>query len=99
MKSSLTIGDLQKPIREHRQIIDVRSPPEFAVGHIPGAVNIPLDQLESRIADLDKHSSIVLVCQMGLGPHVRWTERSLSDGRVSHAHAMEQEQPLRPGRG
>lgn len=46
------------------QLLDVRSPSEFAAGHIPGAINIPMDQIESRLADLSS-GPIVLVCQMG----------------------------------
>lgn len=46
------------------QLIDVRSNAEFAAGHIPGAINIPMDEIESRLADLDE-SQVVLVCQSG----------------------------------
>lgn len=46
------------------QLVDVRSHAEFAAGHIPGAVNIPMDQIESRIPDLDD-GHVVLVCQSG----------------------------------
>ena len=34
------------------QCVDVRSASEYASGHIPGAVNIPLDQIEARLDDL-----------------------------------------------
>ena len=47
------------------QWIDVRSPGEFAAGHIPGAVNIPMEQIEARIDDLAVGVPIVLVCQAG----------------------------------
>jgi len=47
------------------QLVDVRSISEFAAGHIGSAVNIPLDQLEGRIADLRPGVPIVLVCQAG----------------------------------
>lgn len=47
------------------QLVDVRSATEFACGHLPGAVNIPLDQIELRTADLDPARRIVLVCQAG----------------------------------
>jgi len=47
------------------QLIDVRSATEFACGHLPGATNIPLDQIELRTADLDRTRPIVLVCQAG----------------------------------
>lgn len=47
------------------QLLDVRSATEFASGHIPGAINMPLEQIESRAADLDPSASTVLVCQAG----------------------------------
>ena len=47
------------------QWIDVRSPGEYAAGHIPGAVNIPMEQIEARIDDLAPDLPIVLVCQAG----------------------------------
>ena len=45
--------------------MDVRSGTEFASGHIPGAVNIPMDQIEARLGDLGPNLPIVLVCQSG----------------------------------
>lgn len=47
------------------QWIDVRSPSEFAACHVPGATNVPLEQLESRLADLSRDRSLVLICQGG----------------------------------
>ena len=64
MSQSLTVADLRSQPPAHAQLIDVRSPSEFAAGHIPGAINIPMDQIESRLADLGA-GPIVLVCQMG----------------------------------
>ncbi len=48
-------------------ILDVRTEKEFADGHIPGAVNIPHTELESRITELSgqKNSTIVLHCRSG----------------------------------
>jgi rhodanese-related sulfurtransferase len=48
-----------------RRIIDVRSANEFASGHLPGAINIPLEQLEMRGGDLEGCSEFLLVCQGG----------------------------------
>lgn len=48
-----------------RQWIDVRSAGEYGSGHIPGAVNIPMDQIEARVDDLLPNVPIVLVCQAG----------------------------------
>ncbi|MFN5355236.1 MAG: rhodanese-like domain-containing protein [Bacteroidota bacterium] len=48
-------------------IIDVRSPGEFAGGHVPGALNIPLDRLVREISRLeDKDQAIVTCCASGM---------------------------------
>ncbi len=44
--------------------LDVRSVAEFATGHVPGAVNIPMEQVESRMADLPQ-GPLVLICEGG----------------------------------
>jgi len=48
-------------------ILDVRSPGEYAEGHVPGAVNIPYDQVPARIAELEPSRSreIVVYCEGG----------------------------------
>jgi ArsR family transcriptional regulator len=47
-------------------VLDVRPEDEFALGHLPGAVNIPLDTLERRLADLPGDREIVAYCR---GPY------------------------------
>jgi rhodanese-related sulfurtransferase len=44
-------------------VIDVRPPEEYAQGHIPGALNIPLDRLESRLGELPPEREIVAYCR------------------------------------
>jgi len=44
-------------------VLDVRPPEEFAFGHLPGAVNIPLDELERRLAELDPSQEVVAYCR------------------------------------
>jgi rhodanese-related sulfurtransferase len=48
-------------------VVDVRSPQEFAAGHIPGAVNIPLDELARKLAEMKvtKDTTLVTVCEHG----------------------------------
>ena len=48
-------------------ILDVRSEAEYADGHIPGALNIPYDQLEERIAEIPgaRSDEIVVHCKSG----------------------------------
>ena len=47
------------------QCVDVRSATEYASGHVPAAVNIPMDQIEARLEDLWPNLPIVLICQAG----------------------------------
>jgi rhodanese-related sulfurtransferase/biotin operon repressor len=44
-------------------LLDVRPEDEFALGHLPGAINIPLEDLETRLADLPKDQEIVAYCR------------------------------------
>jgi len=44
-------------------VIDVRPPEEYAQGHIPGALNIPLERLESRLGELPPEREIVAYCR------------------------------------
>lgn len=46
-------------------LIDVRTPEEFASGHINGAVNIPLDQIGRRLSEIPKDRQVVLYCRSG----------------------------------
>lgn len=47
------------------QRVDVRTPAEFAGGHAPGCVNIPLDQLAGRANQLDKAKPVLVCCASG----------------------------------
>ena len=46
-------------------IVDVRSPDEFGQGHIPGAVNLPLEELRTRRSELPRDRECWLVCGVG----------------------------------
>lgn len=56
---------LAVPANERPFLLDVRTPQEFASGHIPGAVNIPVDDLRSRVSELPRDRQIAAYCQMG----------------------------------
>ena len=53
--------------REKGVVIDVCEPAEFAAGHVGGAKNIPLNQLEAKLAGTVKNKALplILVCQSG----------------------------------
>jgi len=63
------------------QLVDVRSPSEFAAGHIPGAENIPMDEISGRIRDLRPSQTIVLICQRG--------SRAMATADLLQAHGVE----------
>jgi phage shock protein E len=46
-------------------VLDVRTPEEFAAGHVPGAVNVPHDQLANRLADVPRDKDVVVYCRSG----------------------------------
>ena len=46
-------------------VLDVRAPEEFVTGHVPGAVNIPYDQVATRVAEIPKDKDVVLYCRSG----------------------------------
>ena len=55
------LGKSGRPI----DLIDVRTPAEFASGHVPGAVNVPVDDLRQRLGELPRGRPIAAYCQVG----------------------------------
>lgn len=52
-------------LKEGAVIVDVRSPGEYSLGARPGSINIPLQDIEKRIKDLDPEKPVVLCCASG----------------------------------
>jgi len=46
-------------------LLDVRHPEEYQTGHIPGAMLMPIDELEARQAELDRSKKIIVYCRSG----------------------------------
>ncbi len=59
-------ADIGKLIAEGATILDVRTPGEYAGGHIRGSVNIPVDQLKTRMQKLNKEKAIITCCASGM---------------------------------
>lgn len=47
------------------QVVDVRAPAEYCFGHIPGSINIPVDELRERFTELDRTRETVVYCRVG----------------------------------
>ena len=67
MKKCITVEEAQQQQNgaQATQWIDVRSGSEFAAGHVPGASNIPLNELEARLGDISNEKPVLLICQSG----------------------------------
>lgn len=70
MSSSLTLLDVSQAHARHAEfrIVDVRSPGEYASGHLPGALNIPLDRIGRSLPELReaaRERALLLVCASG----------------------------------
>lgn len=64
--SDVTGSDARRLVEAGARLVDVRTPEEFAAGHIPGAVNIPVQELDRRIGELEpKERTVVVYCRSG----------------------------------
>ena len=61
-------SETQKYREAGYQLIDVRTPSEYSNGSIPGAVNIPVDEIRARVAEIKKEP-ILVNCQVGQRGH------------------------------
>lgn len=65
-------------------LLDVRPADEFALGHLPGAVNVPLDQLDAALAELTTDHAVVAYCR---GPYCILSFEAVSKLRLSGVEA------------
>jgi rhodanese-related sulfurtransferase len=62
---TVTVQDLANAQEADYIILDVRQSEEFAEGHVPNAVLIPLGELESRASELPKDATLYVICRSG----------------------------------
>ena len=65
---NVTVDQARKLISSNTSlvILDVRTPSEYESGHIKGAKNIPVDELETRIVELDRDIETLVYCRLGV---------------------------------
>jgi molybdopterin/thiamine biosynthesis adenylyltransferase/rhodanese-related sulfurtransferase len=71
---------------ESLEIIDVREPYEWEIGHIPGARLVPLDRIAAEIPRLDKRRETILYCKVGV--RSMYAARQLADAGVSEVRNL-----------
>jgi rhodanese-related sulfurtransferase len=80
---------------ENACLLDVRQPMELAVEQVPGAINIPLGQLRSRLRELPRDREIHVICRSGQRAYYAtrillqngFKAKTLAGGMLSHVHA------------
>jgi len=68
--------------RDPLMLVDVREAREFAAGHLPGAINMPMSELDRRLAELPAGSTAVFMCRSG-GRSLRACGQALRGGTVT----------------
>jgi rhodanese-related sulfurtransferase len=68
-------------------VVDVRTPEEFRAGHIPGAINVPHEQVAARASELASERGVALYCMMG--PRARLGEKALAAAGVERVLHLE----------
>jgi rhodanese-related sulfurtransferase len=70
-------------------LLDVRTPEEFAAGHIPGALNIPYDELPARLNELDgrQGEEVVVYCRSGRRAEI--AEQALTEAGFVNVRDLE----------
>ena len=61
----MTVPDLPASLPEGVTLLDVREPEEWAAGHAPEAVHIPMGELADRLGDLPADDEVYVVCRSG----------------------------------
>ncbi len=63
-----TLQATQLMNRENALVLDVREPAAYAAGHILGAKNLPLGELEKRVEEIEKHKKkpVIVTCDTGM---------------------------------
>ncbi|GLH73902.1 hypothetical protein GETHLI_24040 [Geothrix limicola] len=64
-RRSASAADVKGLLARGAQIVDVRTQAEFKAGSHPRAINIPLDQLEARMGELDRGRPVLMCCESG----------------------------------
>nr|WP_245345185.1 rhodanese-like domain-containing protein [Flavobacterium sp. CG_23.5] len=65
MFSKKDTTQMEKILKEGAFLVDVRTPAEFAEGHVKGSINIPLDQVPNQLAKFKGKEQIIVFCRSG----------------------------------
>jgi rhodanese-related sulfurtransferase len=92
LNGDMPVADWAEIVRTDALLLDVREPDEFAQGHVPNAINLPLSQLRSRSGELPQDREIWVCCAVGQRAYFAlrflnqrgYRARNLSGGYVTY---------------
>ena len=61
----IDVHELARLIENGARVIDVREANEYAEGHVPGAVLVPLSELEARVDSVPADEPVMVICRSG----------------------------------
>ncbi|MCS6904131.1 MAG: rhodanese-like domain-containing protein [Bacteroidia bacterium] len=64
-KNNSTTSAIEEYVKKGAYLVDVRTPAEFEMGHVPGSVNIPLDVITNYLPVLREKPYILVFCRTG----------------------------------
>jgi rhodanese-related sulfurtransferase len=67
------LHEVSKSLQSTDLILDVRTPGEFAAGHIPKAKNIPVDQVMNHVTELMQYKNVYIYCRSGGRVSTAWS--------------------------
>ncbi|MBN2646720.1 MAG: metalloregulator ArsR/SmtB family transcription factor [Thiotrichales bacterium] len=72
----ISLQALKKMARDQQAftLLDARPQDEFAAGHLPNAINVPIEQLSQSLAQLDRAQPLIVYCR---GPYCMWSQEAV----------------------
>jgi rhodanese-related sulfurtransferase len=83
-EAAAAVGRADAPL-----FLDVRTPAEYAAGRVPGAVNVPIDELPARVAELEAHRAKEVVVYCERGPRASRAEEALESAGFTSVRRLE----------
>jgi rhodanese-related sulfurtransferase len=65
MIAEISVSELEQLIAAGSMVIDVREADEFAAGHVPTAISIPLSTIQNRVDEFRHEETVYVICQVG----------------------------------
>jgi len=89
LSPGLTPAELQEKLATPGapRVVDVRKPAEFGVAHVPGAKNIPLDEIEQRLDEFRSDNGVLIYCING--SRTRQAEPLLYNNGIDNVYHLE----------